>query len=443
MVNTPLNHGSTYLPAAGEGSVPQWHGTYTATVVSNHDPLGVGRLQLHVPQVLGNAVSAWAVPAGLYFTIPSNGTTVSATFIGGDPAQPTWNGALDLAPALNSGANSVTYSVSEPANPKVGDVWYPINTSVGTTESVGTPQVWTYASATGTFSWVPQPGIGSSAISDGAINATKIAANTIVAGIVNGTTITGANLHVYSGTPAKGNLLLSISSVSVTDDYGNSIVPGVNLYGANGASVGITDDGSTANIQLQPASVTQLSDVPQVYASSNSPGTGTETQFLFMSSGATNNNEAAQIQLQGEAGDRSTPAQIQFLFGGTPMITFDSNGIGSVDIWKDISGSLVNWQVNSGGIARYKKMPDNTVMIQCTNVGPVGTPTSGVLWNIPTGYQDTSGATYNFPVVWASSTVPSLTANPSVYVRGSTLEVGSPIPSSITSISFVIRYPID
>jgi hypothetical protein len=89
-------------------------------------------------------------------------------------------------------------------------------------------------------------------------------------------------------------------------------------------------------------------------------------------------------------------------------------------------------------------MPDGTVMIHCTNLAPIGTPVSGTFWTIPDGYQDTSGVTYNFPVAWgASGGAPSPTSALSVYVRGSALEVGSPIPSNIVSISFVLRYPID
>src|SRR5215472_1581066 len=110
-----LNNGAAYIPTAGEGHVPQWFGTYPGAVVNNHDPLGVGRLLLHVPQVLGNTVSGWAVPAGTYYTIPTNGTPVSVMFLGGDPSQPVWSGPLDLNPlVLSAAGTTVTYASSAP-----------------------------------------------------------------------------------------------------------------------------------------------------------------------------------------------------------------------------------------------------------------------------------------------------------------------------------------
>lgn len=185
-----LNNGATYLPNAGEGSVPQWLGVYAGTVINNHDPLGVGRLELNVPQVLGNAVSAWAVPAGTYYAIPTNGTPVSVSFLGGDPAQPIWNGPLDLNPLVQSAAGpNVTYSSSPPANPKVGDIWY---------ESIGgvqvAPQVWTFNSGTSTYSWVSQPALGTPAIGAGQVTGTTIAAGTITAGNI---AIGDANVNPY------------------------------------------------------------------------------------------------------------------------------------------------------------------------------------------------------------------------------------------------------
>lgn len=212
-----LNDGSSYLPTSGEGHVPMWNGVYAGTVINNHDPLGVGRLQLNVPQVLGNAVSAWAVPAGSYFTIPTNGTPVSVTFLGGDPAQPLWSGPLDLNPLVQSAAGpNVTYSSTAPLNPKVGDIWYQIVNGIQ-----GPPQVWTFNAISSTYSWVQQAAIG-----------------------VYGSA--GAFL-VYSGTPALGNLVASTSGVAGTDTLGNGYIAGISNYfptgGSNVTTINMIDGG--------------------------------------------------------------------------------------------------------------------------------------------------------------------------------------------------------
>jgi Type VI secretion system/phage-baseplate injector OB domain len=197
-MTTPVNNGSTYLPNAGEGTVPLWPGSYSGTVVNNDDPLGVGRLQMNVPQVLGNSVSAWAVPLGVYYTIPNNGTTVACSFIGGDPSQPTWIGPLDLNPAIIAAAPpTVTYASSQPPDPRVKDIWYPINNTVSP-ETVGAPEIWTFDPGTSTFSWVVQPSIGGTAIAPGAVGLTQLS-GTVTARALNGVTTTLGTTPPVSG----------------------------------------------------------------------------------------------------------------------------------------------------------------------------------------------------------------------------------------------------
>ena len=76
-------------------------------------------------------------------------------------------------------------------------------------------------------------------IQSGTITAALLAAGIVVAGIVDGTTISGAQIvaHgasgeilVYSGTPAAGNLIESISGASGTDAYGNNYITGIATY---------------------------------------------------------------------------------------------------------------------------------------------------------------------------------------------------------------------
>lgn len=426
--------GVQYLPTAGESKVPQWTGVYDAYIAVNVNPAdttGTGQVRLRVPQVFGQTVSGWATPAVPVGYIPKVGTQVSAMFIGGDPSRPVWLGnfAEPIPPpvTINAGPPGDTPGT------QVGEIWYDSADGMASYEWNGASWI-KYQISTGGLA----AGIG--------IDEPNITGGTITGGTFIGTNWVenSSGSFFYNGTPAAGNILASISNVAGTDQYNNPWSAGIYLYGPSGSSVGIIDNGDAAAIQLQPPGVTQLSDVPQVYAFASNQGASSETQYLIMSSGATDNQDSAQIQLQGAAGDGSSPAQIQFLFGSTAKVTFTETGVGAVDTWHDFSTELVNWVVASGGLARYRMMPDNTVMIHCTNLAPTTTPpVSGTFWNIPSGYQDTSGVTYNFPVAWAASGGVTLTAEVAVYVRGSFLEVGTPIPSNIVGISFVIRYPLD
>ena len=102
--------GVAVVPGSTQGVLPQWFGMYYATVANNADPLGLGRCQLNVPQVLGTEISAWAwaltTPAGtggtpgstttapataaVAVTPPPVGTVVAAMFLGGDLSNPAY-----------------------------------------------------------------------------------------------------------------------------------------------------------------------------------------------------------------------------------------------------------------------------------------------------------------------------------------------------------------
>jgi|HubBroStandDraft_4_1064222.scaffolds.fasta_scaffold01801_13 hypothetical protein len=79
-------------------------------------------------------------------------------------------------------------------------------------------------------------------IQAGTITAALLAAGIVVAGIINGTEITGAQfvadgtsgqILVYNGTPAFGNLIVSISGAAGTDSSGNSYDEGVAVYNSS------------------------------------------------------------------------------------------------------------------------------------------------------------------------------------------------------------------
>jgi hypothetical protein len=67
-------------------------GVYQASVINNVDPTQGNRLQVSVPEVLGEG-PVWANPApsaGLESSLPEVGSTVWVQFEGGDINHPTW-----------------------------------------------------------------------------------------------------------------------------------------------------------------------------------------------------------------------------------------------------------------------------------------------------------------------------------------------------------------
>jgi hypothetical protein len=77
----------------------KFYGKYRATVVTNIDPLRLGRLLVEVPDVLGSDPCIWAVASaplagkgsGVYM-VPAMGAGVWVHFEGGDPNSAVWDG---------------------------------------------------------------------------------------------------------------------------------------------------------------------------------------------------------------------------------------------------------------------------------------------------------------------------------------------------------------
>jgi hypothetical protein len=83
-----------------ESAMTAYFGKYRGKVVNNADPQQLGRLQVTVPDVLGQTLG-WAMPcvpfAGPqsgFFAMPSVGANVWVEFEGGDPGFPIWTGCF-------------------------------------------------------------------------------------------------------------------------------------------------------------------------------------------------------------------------------------------------------------------------------------------------------------------------------------------------------------
>jgi uncharacterized protein involved in type VI secretion and phage assembly len=80
---------------------PSFFGKYRGEVQNNLDPQGLGRIQVSVPDVLGDGTMAWAMPClpgagpkvGL-FLVPPTGAKVWVEFERGDIDYPIWVGGF-------------------------------------------------------------------------------------------------------------------------------------------------------------------------------------------------------------------------------------------------------------------------------------------------------------------------------------------------------------
>lgn len=80
--------------------------------------------------------------------------------------------------------------------------------------------------------------------------------------IRGGTVVSGLALY-YDGTPALGNLIMSVSATAGTDEFGNDYVAGIGVYGDTNRITVLSDDGAYAQLRA---------DAPSYVADTPSPG---------------------------------------------------------------------------------------------------------------------------------------------------------------------------
>ena len=72
----------------------RFYGVYRGRCVNPVDPDSSGRIQLQVPQILGEAVTTWAYNSTSCAVLPEIGDGVWVMFEGGDPNFPVWTGVF-------------------------------------------------------------------------------------------------------------------------------------------------------------------------------------------------------------------------------------------------------------------------------------------------------------------------------------------------------------
>lgn len=87
-------------PISGAGQ-SRFYGKYRGVVTGNSDPEGRARLQVRVPEVRGDSVTDWALPAMPYagdkvgfFALPPVGASIWVEYEGGNLQFPIWSGCF-------------------------------------------------------------------------------------------------------------------------------------------------------------------------------------------------------------------------------------------------------------------------------------------------------------------------------------------------------------
>lgn len=109
--------------------------------------------------------------------------------------------------------------------------------------------------------------ITASLIAANTITAAQLDATDVIANVIDGATITGNTINgavfngtnwienalgsfFYSGTPANGNLVVSITASQGTDGFGNTFYSGLTIYGPSGAAIGLNPGSGGTNVSI-------------------------------------------------------------------------------------------------------------------------------------------------------------------------------------------------
>ena len=208
----------------------------------------------------------------------------------------------------------------------------------------------------------------------------NIIANTVVIGGANGA------LFVYSGTPALGNLIASISPLTTTDQFGNNVAAGINSYVPDGVGNFTQSSqmlGGQFNVQNTNGNIDifggQINFGAFLFISENAPGT-------TLTIGA------------GQAGI----ANLQVLLPVHGAIGAEQPGTtGTFEGWHDMT--LINgWTHSAGGYAKYKLTPFNAVHLIGDGLLPGTTTDNTPIWTAPTGYIPTRNINLDMLMIWST-----------------------------------------
>jgi hypothetical protein len=162
---------------------------------------------------------------------------------------------------------------------------------------------------------------------------------TVTQGTITGVTITGSTikgpdfifnssgLFVYNGTPATGNLILSLTAASGTDGFGNPYDALLSVYGDGNSTAGPVMNFSVTGTVTQQNYITNAASEEEpaaFFAQINNKGAANESMSLYFVGPAStfDNNRAAMIfNSATKNGNALANAQLQVLDGNTVSAT--------------------------------------------------------------------------------------------------------------------------
>lgn len=203
--------------------------------------------------------------------------------------------------------------------------------------------------------------------------------STVIGGQLIGDGI-GNEVLIYTGTPAHGNLIASVSSQTDTDLETNRVLDGVTSYGPNGGMAQLAANQTTGEpfLVLYPNDSQHIVQPPQVYGSRENPGAVNELEELVLHSGTTSSGGFADIILVSENNNATTIPIIAFNIGGITVLIADAAGItvGST-LHASVPGSpgtQENWNtitLDSGWstaapyqVPQYRLLPDGNLQLR-------------------------------------------------------------------------------
>lgn len=162
--------------------------------------------------------------------------------------------------------------------------------------------------------------------------------------IRGGTVVSGTALY-YDGTPALGNLIMSIAAAAGIDQFGNAYLQGATSYGPDGSInllendlIAQADNGSTAELTVGGASGAELALRPQdVVGATYLPG-GIRTAL-----GASNRGG---LTISSPAEDSNTAKASMDFYGGGPS-TNDTSILAAADRF-NVNGQFEASNIQSG-----------------------------------------------------------------------------------------------
>lgn len=338
------------------------------------------------------------------------------------------------------------------------------------------------AASTITGSNIAAGTITASNIQANTITASQLAAGIVYAGIVDSTTVNAATftgstfkgtdfilnasgLFFYSGTPASGNLILSVvpGTVSVNDPFGNSAPPGFAAGSSANAQIQMVSSGGIGQLQFQSDNTNHYSNgflecgiiggnASQVNLSGPSKNAVSHADHLFIELNSSDGTGSANIGFiyDDSNGVTSQPAYVDWsgfniqmgsIVAVAPGTGTSATNAAAQETWHTMAAFSTGYS-HGTPVPAYKLMPDRTVSFT-GQVSVVFGTAGGNFVTLPSAYWPQSQKVVAVPI-GSGTPATSGTARVTVNTNG-TVSFNS-VPSGSGSYTFWldnIRYPLD